>query len=509
MTEPKQTTENINHLAEHLDENSLIAVRRQKLTALREQGPAYPNDFAPTHQAAALHQDYDQYDKAALETLWPEAEKPTFCLAGRLMAKRIMGKASFWQLQDHSGQLQLYVQQNQLGAELYQAISHYDVGDIVGVTGSLFKTKTQELTLNCQSVRLLVKALRPLPEKFHGLTDQEQRYRQRYVDLMINPEVKKLFRLRSLITQQIRQFFLNRHFLEVETPMLHPIPGGATARPFITHHQALDLPLYLRIAPELYLKRLVVGGLERVFEINRSFRNEGISTRHNPEFTMIEFYQAYADERILMQEIEMLFKALVELVIKEGQEPPAHWDGQFRTLTMREAIAFTHPELSADLDNPLILQAFLQGRGIKATGHDLAGLQLQIFEEAVESTLLTPTFITAYPSAVSPLSRRNDQQPDVADRFELFIGGREIANGFAELNDPEDQAERFRKQAEAKAQGDAEAMFYDADYIRALEYGMPPTAGAGIGIDRLVMWLTSRSSIREVLLFPLLRPESD
>ncbi len=505
MTEPKQAAEN----NEYLDENSLIAMRRQKLTALRESQIAYPNDFAPKDQAAALHQAYDQYDKATLETLWPETEKPTFCLAGRLMAKRIMGKASFLQLQDHSGQLQLYIQQNQLGAEIYQAVSHYDLGDIVGVEGTLFKTKTQELTLNCQTVRLLVKALRPLPEKFHGLTDQEQRYRQRYVDLIVNPEVKTLFRLRSLITQYIRQFFLNLNFLEVETPMLHPIPGGATARPFITHHQALDLPLYLRIAPELYLKRLIVGGLERVFEINRSFRNEGISTRHNPEFTMIEFYQAYATEKTLMQEIEMLFKGLIELVSKEGQAIPAHWDGAFRTLTMREAIVLTHNELTEHLDDSKALQDFLQGRGIRTTATDIPGLQLQIFEETVESTLLTPTFITEYPSAVSPLSRRNDARPELADRFELFIGGREIANGFAELNDPEDQAERFRKQAEAKAQGDAEAMFYDADYIRALEYAMPPTAGAGIGIDRLVMWLTGRNSIREVLLFPLLRPESE
>jgi lysyl-tRNA synthetase class 2 len=494
--------------AELLDENKLIALRRQKLHELRQQGQAYPTDFRRDALAADLHaahgaQDSDTLDATALRVR----------VAGRMLAKRIMGKASFARLRDMSGDIQLFIQKSALPEGVYETFKGWDLGDILGAEGTVFKTKTGELSIKVDRLRLLTKSLRPLPEKFHGLADQETRYRQRYVDLIMNESTRATFRLRSAIVAYIREFFNGRGFLEVETPMMQPIPGGATARPFITHHNALDMQLYLRIAPELYLKRLVVGGFEKVYEINRNFRNEGLSTRHNPEFTMLEFYQAYADYHDLMDLSEALLRGMAQRLLGDTrisyQGESYDFGRPFRRLTVREAVLHFNPAISAaELDDLDMARRIAEGLGLKIQpDHGLGRVQLEIFEQTVEHQLRDPTFITAYPTEVSPLARRNDADPGVTDRFELFVGGREIANGFSELNDPEDQAERFRRQVEAKAAGDDEAMHYDADYVRALEYGLPPTAGEGIGIDRLVMLFTDAPSIRDVLLFPHLRPE--
>ncbi|MGY6630755.1 MAG: lysine--tRNA ligase [Wenzhouxiangella sp.] len=497
------------------DENRLIAERRDKLTSLREAGQAYPNDWRADDVAAELlerYADEETWGQAALEAL-----DERFTLAGRMMSRRIMGKASFVHIQDRSGaRFQLYLRRDDLPEGVYQAFKHWDIGDIVGVGGRLMRTRTGELSLHADECRLLAKSLRPLPEKWHGLTDQETRYRQRYVDLIVNPEVRDTFVRRSQVIRAIREFLDRRDFLEVETPMMHHIPGGATARPFITHHNALDLDLYLRVAPELYLKRLVVGGFERVYEINRNFRNEGVSTRHNPEFTMLEFYWAHADYRDLIRLTEELLHNVVGHL--PGLDPAAvSFQGEtidfasaFRQLTVADGTLQHYPEISQDQLRDLEhLRQVCDAEGIHhQPSWGWGRLQMELFEHRVESLLIQPTFVTAYPIEVSPLSRRNDDDPELADRFELFIAGREIANGFSELNDPEDQAARFRAQVEARDAGDAEAMHFDHDYIRALEYGMPPAAGEGIGIDRLVMLLTDSASIRDVLLFPYLRPES-
>ena len=498
----------LNHEQPKYDENQVIAERRAKLAALRAQGQAFPNDFRRDSLAADLHAQHDAKSNEELETL-----HLTVTVAGRMMLKRVMGKACFATLQDMSGQIQLYVTLDAVGADALDAFKHWDLGDIVGATGILFKTRTGELSIRVSSIRLLAKALRPLPEKFHGLSDQEQRYRQRYVDLITNPETRRTFVARSKIVQSIREFFVARGYLEVETPMMHPIPGGAAARPFRTHHNALDMQLYLRIAPELYLKKLVVGGLEKVFEINRNFRNEGISTRHNPEFTMLEFYEAYQDYRYLMDLTEALFREVAQKVVGGTtvtyQGTAIDLGKPFDRLTMAEAIHKYHPHYPlAELAKPEYLRVALAPFDAEVFASDGIGLlQLKLFEATTEDQLIQPTFIVAHPTDVSPLARANDANPAVTDRFELFITGRELANGFSELNDPEDQAARFRGQAEARAAGDEEAMFYDADYIRAMEYGLPPTAGEGIGIDRLVMLLTDSPSIRDVILFPQLKPE--
>jgi lysyl-tRNA synthetase class 2 len=490
------------------DDNQVVAERRAKLAALRAAGNAYPNDFRRDALAADLHAAHDGRDAATLE-----AAPIRVAVAGRMMLKRVMGKACFATLQDMSGRIQLFVTLDGVGAGVLDAFKHWDLGDIVGATGTLFKTKTGELSVRCSDVRLLAKALRPLPEKFHGMTDQEQRYRQRHVDLITNPASRDVFVKRSQAVQAIREFFVARGFLEVETPMMQPIPGGAAARPFVTHHNALDMPLYLRIAPELYLKRLVVGGLERVFEINRNFRNEGISTRHNPEFTMLEFYQAYADYRDLMDLTETLLREVAQRVcgttslVYQGET--VDLSRPFERLTMAEAIRRHNPDYAAlDLADEGTLRRALQRFPVEVFASDGVGLlQLKLFEATTEDKLLQPTFIIAHPTDVSPLARASDADPAITDRFELFITRREIANGFSELNDPEDQASRFLAQAKAKDAGDEEAMYYDADYVRALEYGLPPTAGEGIGIDRLVMLLTDSASIRDVILFPQMRPD--
>ncbi len=492
------------------DDNKLMAERRRKLAALREQGNAFPNHFRPTHLAADLHAQFDALDKEALAEQGVKVS-----VAGRIMAKRVMGKASFLSIQDRSGRIQLYAERDRLPEGAYQAFKSWDLGDIVAGTGVLFKTNKGELTVHLDTLELATKSLRPLPEKFHGLTDQEMRYRQRYVDLIMNEQSRQVFLARTRIIRYIRHFFEapERDFLEVETPMMHMIPGGATARPFITHHNALDLDLYLRVAPELYLKRLVVGGFERVFEINRNFRNEGVSTRHNPEFTMLEFYQAWADYRDLMDLTEELMRGLAREIkgtlVFEYQGQTVDFEQPFARMTVREAVLKYNPEMQeADLDDLDRLRARLKQLGIEPqAGWGKGRLQMEIFEATGEDKLINPTFITEYPTEVSPLARRNDDNPEVTDRFEFFVVGRELANGFSELNDPEDQAERFLQQVKEKDAGDDEAMHFDADYIRALEYGMPPTAGEGIGIDRLVMLLTDSPSIRDVLLFPYMRPE--
>src|SRR5690242_14066325 len=491
------------------EENRIIAERRAKLAALRGRGQAYPNDFRRDALAGALH---DSHDAKTNESL--EAANIEVAVAGRMVLKRVMGKASFATLQDMSGRIQLYIADDGVGGEAHAGFKHWDLGDIVGARGTLFKTRTGELSLRVSELKLLAKALRPLPEKFHGLTDQEQKYRQRYVDLITSAESRRVFIARSQIVQAIREFFVARGYLEVETPMMHPIPGGATARPFVTHHNALDTDLYLRIAPELYLKRLVVGGIEKVFEINRNFRNEGISTRHNPEFTMLEFYEAYRDYRYLMDLTEELLRE-VALKVRgstkvEYQDAAIDLGPRFDRLTIPAAIAKHNPRYPLnDLAKPEYLPAALASFGVDVLPTDGIGLlQLKLFEATTEDKLVQPTFIVAYPADVSPLARASDADAALTDRFELFITGREIANGFSELNDPEDQAARFRAQARAKEAGDAEAMHYDADYIRALEYGLPPTAGEGVGIDRLVMLLTDSASIRDVILFPQLKPEA-
>jgi lysyl-tRNA synthetase class 2 len=491
-----------------VDTNQIIAERRAKLTALRTHGPAFPNDFRRADLAADLHRTGEGRTNEDLE-----ANPVTVRLAGRMMLKRVMGKASFATLQDMSGRIQIYVTNDVTGVELHDAFKHWDLGDILGAEGTLFRTRTGELTVKVTGLRMLSKSLRPLPEKFHGLTDQEQKYRQRYVDLITNPDSRAVFVKRSQIVQAIREFYVGRGYLEVETPMMHPIPGGAAARPFVTHHNALDMELYLRIAPELYLKRLVVGGFEKVFEINRNFRNEGISTRHNPEFTMLEFYEAYQDYRYLMDLTEDLLRTVAQRVLGTTtvtyQGTAIDLGKPFDRLTMAEAIHQYHPQHSLDdLAKPEYLRRALDAFQVEVFPTDGVGLlQLKLFEKTTEDKLIQPTFIVAHPTDVSPLARANDADPSITDRFELFITGREIANGFSELNDPEDQAARFAEQAKAKEAGDEEAMYFDADYLRALEYGLPPTAGEGIGIDRLVMLLTDSPSIRDVILFPHLRRE--
>ena len=493
---------------EQLDDNKLITQRREKLAALREQGVAFPNDVVREHKAADLHAQYGEHDKE-----WFEANVIPVTVAGRMMLQRLMGKASFATLSDTSGRIQLYSQKNVLGDAVFDAYAHWDLGDIVWASGVLFKTKTGELSVKVKEIRLLTKSLRPLPEKFHGLTDHEQRYRQRYIDLIMNQDSRDAFVMRSKIVSYIRNFFTQRDFLEVETPMLQVIPGGATARPFITHHNALDLPMYLRIAPELYLKRLVVGGFERVFEINRNFRNEGVSTRHNPEFTMIEFYQAYATYHDLMDLTESLLRGIATDVVGSStityQGETFDFSQPFVRMSVRDSILHFNPNVTAEqIDTLEGATAVAKSLHIPLKdSYGLGKVQIEIFEKTVEHRLLQPTFITEYPAEVSPLARRNDQNPFITDRFEFFVGGREIGNGFSELNDAEDQAERFMQQVADKDAGDDEAMHYDADYIRALEYGMPPTAGEGIGIDRLVMLFTDAPSIRDVILFPHMRPE--
>ncbi len=494
-----------------IDENQLIGERREKLKKLREQGNAFPNDFDRTDMAGDLHTAHDAKENEQLEP-----EHLEVAIAGRMMLKRVMGKASFATVQDMSGKMQLFITADGVGAETLEAFKHFDLGDILGARGTLFKTKTGELTVRVTELRLLSKALRPMPEKFHGLTDQEQKYRQRYLDLMTNEESRKTFTIRSKVIQAVRSFLVERGYLEVETPMMHPIPGGASARPFMTHHNALDMQLYLRIAPELYLKRLVVGGFEKVFEINRNFRNEGLSTRHNPEFTMIEFYEAYRDYKYLMDLTEQMFREVAKSVLGHAvvqyQGHTINLAHPFDRLTVVQAIEkyhpgkFSHEQLH---DRKALIDTLKELNAAYKPTDGVGGLQLSLFEETTEHLLIQPTFIVDYPAEVSPLARRNDADPSITDRFELFIVGRELANGFSELNDAEDQAERFMEQVRQKEAGDAEAMHYDADYIRALEFGLPPTAGEGIGIDRLIMLLTDAPSIRDVILFPQMRPSAD
>jgi lysyl-tRNA synthetase class 2 len=490
------------------DENQIITERRAKLAALRKEGVAFPNDFERKNLAGDLHTAYGSLSHDELETA-----HVSVAVAGRMMLKRVMGKASFATVQDMSGRIQLFISNGDTGEEAHNAFKHFDLGDIIGASGILFKTKTGELSVRVAQIRLLTKALRPLPEKFHGLTDQEQKYRLRHVDLITNEDARRVFTIRSKVIQTIREFFMRHDYLEVETPMMHSIPGGASAKPFVTHHNALDMEMFLRISPELYLKRLVVGGFEKVFEINRSFRNEGLSTRHNPEFTMIEFYEAFRDYKYLMDFTEKLFREVAHKVLGttvltyQGREIDL---GQpFYRLTIAQAIQKYHPQFSdAQLNDRDFLINELQDLKAKCRPEDgLGGLQLSLFEELAEHQLFEPTFIVDYPVEVSPLARSSDTKTGITERFELFIVGREIANGFSELNDPEDQEARFDAQVLAKEAGDEEAMFKDADYIRALEYGLPPTAGEGIGIDRLVMLLTDSASIRDVILFPQMRPE--
>lgn len=486
------------------EENKLIAQRKEKLAAVREQGIAFPNDFRRDSLCADLQKQYEGKSKEELE-----AAAIPVKIAGRIMLNR----GAFMVLQDTSGRLQVYVNRKTLPAEQLEAVKHFDLGDIIAAEGTLARSGKGDLYVDMQNVRLLTKSLRPLPDKHHGLTDTEQRYRQRYVDLIVNEETRHTFRVRSQVIAHIRRFLNERGFLEVETPMLQTIPGGAAAKPFETHHNALDMAMFLRIAPELYLKRLVVGGFEKVFEINRNFRNEGVSTRHNPEFTMLEFYQAYADYRDNMDLTEELFRELALAVLGTTDVPYGdkvfHFGEPFVRLSVYDSILKYNPDITeADLNDVDKARAIAKKAGAKVLGHEgLGKLQVMIFEELVESKLEQPHFITEYPFEVSPLARRNDQTPNVTDRFELFIGGREIANAYSELNDAEDQAERFLAQVAEKDAGDDEAMHYDADFVRALEYGMPPTAGEGIGIDRLVMLLTNSPSIRDVILFPHMRPQ--
>lgn len=496
-----------------VDENHVIAERREKLHAMRvaaaaEQQAVFPNDFKPADKAAQLQAAHATADK---ETLDPQAIPAS--VAGRMMLKRVMGKASFATIQDASGRIQLYIARDEIGEALYEQFKHWDMGDILGARGRLFKTRTGELSIHVTELRMLTKSLRPLPEKFHGLQDQEIKYRQRYVDLITSEETRATFIARSQVVSAIRQFMTQHAFLEVETPMLHPIPGGASAKPFITHHNALDMQMYMRIAPELYLKRLIVGGFERVFEINRNFRNEGLSVRHNPEFTMMEFYAAYTDYHWLMDFTEQCIRAAAiaargtAVLTYAGQT--VDLSQPFERLTIVGAIQKYAPHYAlAQLNDVAFLRAELLKFGVKPFEHaGLGALQLALFEETAESQLWQPTYIIDYPVEVSPLARASDNQPDITERFELFITGREMANGFSELNDAEDQAARFHAQMKAKEAGDQEAMFYDGDFIRALEYGMPPTGGCGIGIDRLVMLITDSPSIRDVILFPHMRAE--
>ena len=495
-------------MSEDKNENDLIRERRRKLSEYRKEGVAFPNDFRRSILADDLHKNYDDSSKEELEVNQIPA-----LVSGRIIAKRVMGKASFIKLQDVSGQIQVRMERDRLLEGLYQEFKKWDVGDIIGVSGVLFKTNTNELTVLADTSILLTKSLRPLPEKFHGLSNQEMRYRQRYVDLIMNEKSRNVFITRSKIITLIREFMNTRSFLEVETPMMHSIPGGAVARPFETHHNTLDMKLFLRIAPELFLKRLVVGGFERVYEINRNFRNEGVSTQHNPEFTMLELYQAYADYEDFMMLIEdMMSEISVGIHKSESiiyQEKEINFNGPFHRMTMEEAIIKYNPDLNKEnIRDNAYLENYANRLSIKIEKTYNAGkIQAEIFEKTCEENLIEPTFIFAYPTEVSPLSRRNDSDPFITDRFEFFVFGRELANGFSELNDPEDQSERFKAQVKMLEQGDNEAMSYDHDYIRALEYGLPPTAGLGIGIDRLVMLFTDSASIRDVLLFPYMRNE--
>lgn len=514
--------ETTNHSAietPQVDENHVMLERREKLKAIRENAKAnnsaaFPNDFKPTHKADALQAQYGEFDK---DTLDPKSIPAT--VAGRMMLKRVMGKASFATIQDNSGEnasgrIQLYVARDEVGEEVYEQFKHWDMGDFLGATGRLFKTRTGELSIHVTEIRLLTKSLRPLPEKFHGLQDQEVKYRQRYVDLITSEDTRATFIARSKVVSAIRNFMTEHAFLEVETPMLHPIPGGASAKPFITHHNALDMQMYMRIAPELYLKRLVVGGFERVFEINRNFRNEGLSVRHNPEFTMMEFYAAYTDYKWLMDFTEQCIRAAAiaarGTAVLQYQGRELDLSQPFQRLTIVGAIQQYAPQYALDqLNDATFLRAEILKHGTKPFDHaGLGALQLALFEEVAESQLWAPTYIIDYPVEVSPLARASDANPEITERFELFITGREIANGFSELNDAEDQAARFHAQVKAKEAGDSEAMYYDADFIRALEYGMPPTGGCGIGIDRLVMIITDSPSIRDVILFPHMRAEA-
>ena len=494
-------------MTENLSENDLIKQRRSKLEELRNRGNAYPNSF----RRDSLSQDLkDQCEGVSKEDL--EAKEMTVSVAGRIMLQRIMGKASFITLQDMKGQIQAYVRSNDLPEGQYDDFKTWDLGDIVGIKGKLFLTKTGELTVNAESIEMLTKSLRPLPEKHSGLVDTEQRYRKRYLDLITNPESLEVFKKRSQIITAIREYFIDNEYQEVETPMMHSILGGAAAKPFATHHNALDMDLYLRIAPELYLKRLMVGGIEKVFEINRNFRNEGLSTKHNPEFTMLEYYTAYADYNDQMSFIEDLLKVVSEKVLgtsKIEQEGTSYdFSKSFERISLKDSVAQKLSAEPTSLDN----RDFLLETAKKYKIEDLDNLSdgkilFELFEELVEEELMYPTFVTGYPKDVSPLSRSSDDDPSVVDRFELFIGGKEIANGFSELNDPDDQADRFREQVEQKSKGDEEAMEFDSDYVEALEYGLPPCAGVGIGIDRLVMLLTGAKSIRDVLLFPQMKPK--
>lgn len=490
------------------EESALIAERRRKLSERRKAGIAYPNDFRRNSLADELHETYGPHEDEHLRE-----EDVHVSVAGRMMAKRVMGKASFVKLQDRTGQIQLRLERDRLPEGVYQDFKKWDVGDIVGASGSLFKTKTGELTIMADVVRMLTKSLRPLPEKFHGLSDQETRYRRRYVDLIMNESSREVFRTRSRIITYIRAFLESQDFLEVETPMMQTSPGGAIARPFTTHHNALDMQLYLRIAPELFLKRLTVGGFERVYEINRNFRNEGVSTQHNPEFTMLELYRAYADYQDLIDMMEALLRGMAQSLLGDTkvtyQDETYDFAAAFQRMTVQEAIIRHNPDIDQQrIRDRNYLESYALNLGIKVQDNYGSGkLLIEIFEKTCEAKLREPTFITSYPTEVSPLSRRNDDDPFVTDRFEFFVSGREIANGFSELNDPEDQVQRFEAQVANRDAGDDEAMAFDADYIRALEYGLPPTAGLGVGIDRLVMLFTNSASIRDVLLFPHMRPE--
>lgn len=477
------------------EENHLIEERRKKLAELRILNNAYPNDFKRKNLAGEIKKDLDQFSKEELEK-----KKKKVSVAGRIMLRRMMGKASFTTIQDFSGRIQLYVRADEVSN--YDEFKNYDLGDIVGIEGIIFKTNTGELSIHVKKIRLLTKSLRPLPEKHLGLTDTELRYRKRYLDLLTNPESLEVFKVRAEIVNNMRSFLVNENFVEVETPMMHPIPGGATARPFVTHHNSLNMDLFLRVAPELYLKRLVVGGFEKVFEINRNFRNEGLSTRHNPEFTMLEFYTAFVDSNFQMDFVEKMFKAIVKTLSSKYRI----FKKPFLKLSMDEAILKNTPLKKKDLQDPEQLREFCSQQKIKVDDQaSISIIKNEVFEACVENKLIEPTFITEYPIEISPLAKASTSNPDIAERFELFIGGKEIANGFSELNDPEDQAKRFKDQVAKKDSGDKEAMHYDEDYIEALEHGLPPCAGVGVGIDRLTMLITGTESIRDVLLFPQLK----
>ena len=482
-------------MTQNKEENHLIEERRKKLAKLRILNNAYPNDFKRKNLAGEIKKDLDQFSKEELEK-----KKKKVSVAGRIMLRRMMGKASFTTIQDFSGRIQLYVRADEVSN--YDEFKNYDLGDIVGIEGIIFKTNTGELSIHVKKIRLLTKSLRPLPEKHLGLTDTELRYRKRYLDLLTNPESLEVFKVRAEIVNNMRSFLVNENFVEVETPMMHPIPGGATARPFVTHHNSLNMDLFLRVAPELYLKRLVVGGFEKVFEINRNFRNEGLSTRHNPEFTMLEFYTAFVDSNFQMDFVEKMFKAIVKTLSSKYRI----FKKPFLKLSMDEAILKNTPLKKKDLQDPVQLREFCSQQKIKVDDQaSISIIKNEVFEACVENKLIEPTFITEYPIEISPLAKASTSNPDIAERFELFIDGKEIANGFSELNDPEDQAKRFKDQVAKKDSGDKEAMHYDEDYIEALEHGLPPCAGVGVGIDRLTMLITGTESIRDVLLFPQLK----